>query len=138
LWTKGKLLLEALNVTDDIVPEQQLARMSLSASSTTISLCSELRRWLLRDFQMSPTKESLFEVYLPSFSLDEVVGYSEVKKRLEEIVIWPLTQRHHYQRLGLSLPSGVLLFGPPGCGKTRIVHALARQCIHIHFLYVKG
>lgn len=131
-------MLEALNDADDLMPEQRLARMSLSPSSTTTSLCSELRRWLLRDFRLSLTKEALFEIYLPSVGLDEVVGYSEVKKRLEEIVIWPLIQRHHYQRLGLSLPSGVLLFGPPGCGKTRLVHALARQCTHVHFLYVKG
>ena len=50
---------------------------------------------------------------------------AEVKQTLTESVLWPLTYPDTFARLGVQPPRGVLLYGPPGCGKTYLVTALA-------------
>ncbi len=58
-------------------------------------------------------------------SLDDVGDMVEVKQALTEAVLWPLRYPHSFARLGVSPPRGVLLYGPPGGGKTFLVRALA-------------
>jgi transitional endoplasmic reticulum ATPase len=50
---------------------------------------------------------------------------AEAKQVLTEAVIWPLTNADTFSRLGIAPSHGVLLYGPPGCGKTFLVKALA-------------
>ncbi|TCP56603.1 transitional endoplasmic reticulum ATPase [Tamaricihabitans halophyticus] len=57
--------------------------------------------------------------------LDDVGDMAEVKQSLSEAVLWPLQYPDSFQRLGVDPPRGVLLYGPPGCGKTFLVRALA-------------
>ncbi len=54
-------------------------------------------------------------------SLD-IGGLTEIIEELRESVIYPLTMPHLYSHTSalLSAPSGVLLYGPPGCGKTSL------------------
>ena len=49
----------------------------------------------------------------------------EIKQALTEAVLWPLQHPDTFARLGVEPPRGVLLYGPPGCGKTFVVRALA-------------
>jgi transitional endoplasmic reticulum ATPase len=50
---------------------------------------------------------------------------ADAKQALTEAVLWPLQHPDTFARLGVDPPRGVLLYGPPGCGKTFIVRALA-------------
>ena len=50
---------------------------------------------------------------------------AEAKQALTEAVLWPLQHPDTFARLGVDPPRGVLLYGPPGCGKTFVVRALA-------------
>ncbi|WP_116110861.1 AAA family ATPase [Amycolatopsis ruanii] len=58
-------------------------------------------------------------------TLDEVGDMTEVKQSLTEAVLWPLRYPDSFSRLGIAPPRGVLLYGPPGGGKTFLVRALA-------------
>jgi len=58
-------------------------------------------------------------------SLDDVGDMTEVKQSLTEAVLWPLRYPDSFARLGIAPPRGVLLYGPPGGGKTFLVRALA-------------
>ena len=67
--------------------------------------------------------ESTLEV--ARVTLEDVGDMAETKTALTEAVLWPLQYPDTYERLGVSPPRGVLLYGPPGCGKTFLVKAIA-------------
>lgn len=58
-------------------------------------------------------------------TLDDVGDMTEVKRALTEAVLWPLRYPDSFARLGVTPPRGLLLYGPPGGGKTFLVRALA-------------
>lgn len=65
------------------------------------------------------------EVAVGSITLEDVGDMVETKQALTEAVLWPLQHPDTFARLGVDPPRGVLLYGPPGCGKTFVVRALA-------------
>ncbi|MFD7844329.1 AAA family ATPase [Nocardia sp. NPDC059764] len=64
------------------------------------------------------------ELSIGNLSLDDVGDMVETKQALTEAVLWPLKHPDSFARLGIEPPRGVLLYGPPGCGKTFLVRAL--------------
>ncbi|MET7372998.1 AAA family ATPase [Micromonospora arida] len=84
-----------------------------------------------------PTTMAASTLELASVTLDDVGGLDEVKQTLTESVLWPLTYPDTFARLGVQPPRGVLLYGPPGCGKTYLVTALAGSG-RANVLSVKG
>ena len=84
---------------------------------------------VIRPLSRSATEE----VSVGSVTLEDVGDMAETKQALTEAVLWPLQHPDTFQRLGVDPPRGVLLYGPPGCGKTFVVRALAstgRLSIH--------
>ncbi|MFG1775035.1 AAA family ATPase [Micromonospora sp. NPDC049048] len=84
-----------------------------------------------------PTTMAASTLELASVTLDDVGDLTEVKETLTESVLWPLTYPDTFARLGVQPPRGVLLYGPPGCGKTYLVTALAGSG-RANVLSVKG
>ena len=76
---------------------------------------------VIRPLSRSATEE----VSVGSVTLDDVGDMVETKQALTEAVLWPLQHPDSFARLGIEPPRGVLLYGPPGCGKTFVVRALA-------------
>jgi transitional endoplasmic reticulum ATPase len=74
---------------------------------------------------------------MPSFGFDAVADLAEVKQRLTEAVIWPVTDPGRFRALGIDPPRGILLYGPPGTGKTFVIRALAHEA-GAAFFSVKG
>jgi transitional endoplasmic reticulum ATPase len=72
-----------------------------------------------------PTSMADSTLEVASVTLDDVGDMVDVKEVLTESVLWPLTYPDTFARLGVQPPRGVLLFGPPGCGKTYLVKAIA-------------
>ncbi|WP_158848354.1 AAA family ATPase [Saccharothrix deserti] len=70
-------------------------------------------------------------------TLDDVGDMVEVKQALTEAALWPLQYPDSFARLGVAPPRGLLLYGPPGCGKTFLVRALAGSG-RLNVLSVKG
>jgi cell division protease FtsH len=66
----------------------------------------------------------------------DVAGMDEVKEELQEIVGF-LRDREKYRSLGARIPKGVLLVGPPGCGKTLLARAVAGEA-GVAFFYIAG
>jgi cell division protease FtsH len=66
----------------------------------------------------------------------DVAGVDEAKEELREIVEF-LSNPKKYQRLGGRIPKGVLLLGPPGCGKTLLARAVAGEA-NVPFFFMSG
>ncbi len=63
----------------------------------------------------------------PNVTFADIGGLDDQIKELKEIVELPLKNPKLFQEIGIEPPKGVLLYGPPGCGKTMLVKALARE-----------
>jgi transitional endoplasmic reticulum ATPase len=89
----------------------------------------------LREVEPSAIREVFVEV--PVVRWEDVGGLQAVKERLQEAVEWPLKYGHLFKKAGIKPPKGILLSGPPGCGKTLIAKAIANES-RVNFLSVKG
>ncbi len=72
----------------------------------------------------------------PKVTFNDVAGMEEVKEELEEVVAF-LREPEKFRGLGAKIPRGVLLVGPPGCGKTLLARAVAGEA-GVSFFYMSG
>jgi len=89
----------------------------------------------LREIEPSAIREVFVES--PNIHWDDVGGMSSLKQRLIEAVEWPLKYPHFFKKGGVTPPKGILLVGPPGCGKTMMAKAIATES-RVNFISVKG
>jgi len=85
------------------------------------------------------TPSALREVYveIPNVKWSDIGGLEQVKQELREAVEWPIKHPEAFKRMGIKPPKGILLYGPPGCGKTLLAKAVATEA-EANFISVKG
>ena len=76
-------------------------------------------------------------VEIPNVNWDDVGGLDGVKQELKEAVEWPLKYPKLFERAGIRPLNGILIFGPPGCGKTLLAKAIATES-KSNFISIKG
>lgn len=74
---------------------------------------------------------------IPDVSWDDIGALQSIREELTLSVLEPIRSPEKFKALGLQLPAGVLLYGPPGCGKTLLAKAIARES-GANFISVKG
>lgn len=83
----------------------------------------------------TPASDDLWDIVRPAVTLADVAGMQDVKQRLERSYLAPLRNPELRAAFGASMRSGLLLYGPPGCGKTYLARALAGE-LGIYFIAV--
>ena len=116
----------ALDHDDDPFPPEILNRLEITPDDFLVAL---------RDVEPSAIREVFVE--RPNVGWQDVGGLDLEKQRLLEVVAWPLTHASLLAKAGVKPPRGVLLTGPPGCGKTLLARAVANET-GVNFLSVKG
>ena len=99
----------------------------------------EIRR---EDFEtaLAAVEPSAMREYVaetPHVSFDDVGGLEDAKQTLREAVEWPLTYGPLFEAASTDPPSGILLHGPPGTGKTMLARAVASES-DVNFVHVAG
>ncbi|MEM4373857.1 MAG: CDC48 family AAA ATPase [Nitrososphaerota archaeon] len=87
--------------------------------------------------EITPSALREVEVETPTVRWEDIGGLGSVKQKLIEVVEWPLKYPEKFQKLGIKAPKGVLLYGPPGCGKTLLAKAVATES-EANFITIKG
>ncbi|MEM0037753.1 MAG: CDC48 family AAA ATPase [Zestosphaera sp.] len=76
-------------------------------------------------------------VEVPEVRWSDIGGLEDVKQQLQEAVEWPLKAPQVFENMGVRPPRGILLYGPPGCGKTLLAKAVATES-GANFIAIKG
>jgi transitional endoplasmic reticulum ATPase len=85
------------------------------------------------------TPSAMREVYLesPDVKWSDIGGLESIKKELQEAVEWPLKYPGIYDKIGYSMPKGVMIHGPSGTGKTLLAKSVATES-EANFISVRG
>ncbi|HME18700.1 MAG TPA: AAA family ATPase, partial [Nitrososphaerales archaeon] len=89
----------------------------------------------LRDVMPSAMREVYLET--PDVKWSDIGGLDSVKKELQEAVEWPLKFSALYEKIGYTMPKGILLHGVSGTGKTLLAKAVATES-EANFISVRG
>ncbi len=88
-----------------------------------------------KNIEPSALREVFFEV--PQVRWTDVGGLDAIKQELVEAVEWPLKYPEAFEAINTKPPKGILLFGPPGTGKTMLAKAVANES-EANFISIKG
>ncbi len=84
----------------------------------------------------SPENE-VQERNIPAVTFEEIGGIDDIIEKVREVIELPLKQPELLNQLHIRPHKGVLLYGPPGCGKTLIAKAIAKE-VNAHFISIQG
>jgi len=122
-----KLLKKAVLSLKEGVPQEEIIKNSFLTHQGFSQMIAETVPSLLR--------ESYIEV--SKVTWEDVGGLENIKEDLQRAVIWPFKYKDLVKQLNYRQPRGVLLYGPPGCGKTLLAKAMAGESEY-NFLTVNG
>jgi len=91
--------------------------------------------WAMSKGNPSALRETAIEI--PTVTWEDIGGLEGVKKKLQELVQYPVEHPEKFLKFGMTPSKGVLFYGPPGCGKTLLAKAIANEC-QANFISIKG
>lgn len=119
-----------------ILPEIDFAQATIPYESLQkLELCKDDFLSALHEVEPSALREVFVEV--PNTGWEDVGGLESPKRLLRELLEWPLKYGDLFDAAGVKPLKGVLLCGPPGCGKTLLAQAAA-SATQVNFISVKG
>ena len=111
---------------DEQIPQKILEKLIIKHDDFTDAL---------KIVRPSAMREVLVET--PNVDWEDVGGLEDVKQELKEAVEWPMKYPGSFERMGIRPSRGILLYGPPGGGKTLLAKAVAKES-EANFIQVKG
>jgi ribosome biogenesis ATPase len=132
----------AAPITQDFVPKSAISRFLTShpgplseAELEPLHVSFEDFISALQEVQPSAKREGFATV--PDITWADVGALNEVRDELHMAIVQPIRRPELFARVGVQAPCGVLLWGPPGCGKTLLAKAVANESA-ANFISVKG
>ncbi len=120
----------------EITHEDILGVIKATKPSTTLSQIDDYKRFKM-DFERSSHK-TIEEVEPDAVSMEDVIGLEPAKKAIREAIEIPLLHPEMIKKYSIKTVNGVLLFGPPGNGKTLLMKAVQNSMKGIAMLSITG
>jgi transitional endoplasmic reticulum ATPase len=118
--------LPKINLEEEHIPPTILEEMEVNYNDFTTAYR-----------EITPTAMREVFVEIPTVHWEDVGGLDEIKQALKEAVEWPIKKPEEFTAMGIEPPKGILLYGPPGCGKTLLARAIATES-EANFISIKG
>ncbi|MEM3758087.1 MAG: CDC48 family AAA ATPase [Saccharolobus sp.] len=118
--------LPKIDLNQDKIPPEILESMEVKTEDFTNAF---------KEIVPSGLREIYIEV--PEVRWSDIGGLEDIKEELKEVIEYPLKYPELYQNSGIEPPKGILLFGPPGTGKTMLAKAVATES-GANFIAVRG
>lgn len=118
--------LDLIDLEEETIDAEILDSMGVSQDHFTTAMGS---------CNPSSLRETVVEV--PNIKWSDIGGLEEVKKNLQEMILYPIDHPEKFEQFGMQPSRGVLFYGPPGCGKTLMAKAVASEC-SANFISIKG
>jgi ribosome biogenesis ATPase len=115
-----------LNAHPEPLTEDQLSPLCIAFSDFLLAL---------KEVQPSSKREGFATI--PDVSWEDIGALHEIREELHMAVVQPIKRPELFSAVGIDAPCGVLLWGPPGCGKTLLAKAVANES-QANFISVKG
>ncbi|KAF0984248.1 hypothetical protein FDP41_007425 [Naegleria fowleri] len=123
---RRSIISETLRNMKEPLSEEQLASLSITFEDFEKAI---------KRVQPSAKREGFATV--PNVTWDDIGALDEVREELRLAIMEPIKRPEKYKKVGLDVPAGVLLYGPPGCGKTLLAKAISNDS-GANFISIKG
>lgn len=100
-------------------------------------LCIELNDFIVALAEVQPSAKREGFVTVPNVTWADIGALEDIREELIMAILAPVRNPDQFRTLGLGTPAGILLAGPPGCGKTLLAKAVANES-GLNFISVKG
>ncbi|XP_023566119.1 nuclear valosin-containing protein-like isoform X2 [Octodon degus] len=100
-------------------------------------LCMELNDFIVALASVQPSAKREGFVTVPNVTWADIGALEDIREELTMAILAPVRNPEQFKALGLVTPAGILLAGPPGCGKTLLAKAVANES-GLNFISVKG
>ena len=101
-----------------VTEEQLMMRLSITRPSYTLEMQKMYELWSKKYNRSTGAQEDNRNKTAKHLCWDDIKGMDSVKALLREKIELPIQNAEQYKKYSISAPKGILLFGPPGCGKT--------------------
>ena len=92
---------------------------------------------ITEESQLIVYEKPIENIRIPRVTWEDIGDLEEAKQKIRELVELPLKHPEIFKHLGIEPPKGILLIGPPGCGKTLLAKAVANE-VNAYFIAING
>ncbi|XP_057582882.1 nuclear valosin-containing protein-like isoform X1 [Hippopotamus amphibius kiboko] len=129
---------QGLSIQDELQRLLRLLRNQDPLSEEQLQgLCIELNDFIVALSSVQPSAKREGFVTVPNVTWADIGALEDIREELTMAILAPVRNPDQFKALGLVNPAGVLLAGPPGCGKTLLAKAVANES-GLNFISVKG
>ncbi|MFY9457896.1 MAG: CDC48 family AAA ATPase [Candidatus Spechtbacterales bacterium] len=126
----------AMAALRELMPEIEFEREYIPYKTlASLEVRMDHFREALKDVEPSALREVFTEI--PDVKWGDIGGLNDIKETLKETIEWPLRYAKLFEEADVVPPKGILLYGPPGCGKTLLAKAVASES-GVNFISIKG